>query len=112
MADGTGVSPIAFTSWLDDSRGGDTNGDGVLTQPSTTDWSGIHFRGSGKSELPSAFTLDNVSVSYATGYYYGSGYGAVSVSFSDGAQDDFDWPVSITNSRVEHVGAYYSSAAI
>ena len=53
-----------------------------------------------------------MSVSYATGYHYGSGDGAVSVSFSDGAQDDFDWPVSITNSRVEHVGAYYSSAAI
>ena len=47
-------------------------------------------------------------LSYANGTCC-TAIGAVSVSFSDGP-DDLDWPVSITNSRVEHVSNAYWEA--
>jgi parallel beta-helix repeat protein len=35
--------PVILTSWLDDSAGGDTNGDGAATQPAALNWQGIQF---------------------------------------------------------------------
>jgi spore maturation protein SpmB len=42
--EGSEMDPVHLTSILDDSIGGDTNGDGNATSPSPGDWVSIHFR--------------------------------------------------------------------
>jgi YD repeat-containing protein len=57
---GTRQNPVVFTSWLDDSVGGDSNGDGDTSTPSASDWTGLTFSG------PSALgNLTNVDIRYA-----------------------------------------------
>ncbi len=50
--EGSAVAPVIFTSLQDDAAGGDTNGDGNISQPQRLDWGGIRFRGGAVPQGP------------------------------------------------------------
>lgn len=51
LARGTATSPIVFTSFKDDTNGGDTNEDGGTTTPAVGDWQSIDINGTSGSEF-------------------------------------------------------------
>ncbi|MEK7578337.1 MAG: right-handed parallel beta-helix repeat-containing protein, partial [Patescibacteria group bacterium] len=65
ITQGTAENLVVFTSIRDDTRGGDTNGDGSASSPQDGDWGNIRFNASSTGALANTNfyygTVDNVS---------------------------------------------------
>ncbi len=104
IASGTQAKPIVFTSFKDDSRGGDTNGDGDATDPAPKDWNNINTNGTNGSvfrycefyyggsgsytttlaiEAGSVGTVENCTFAYNAGDDASGWYGALDFSSAD-----------------------------
>jgi len=101
IVQGSPLDAVYFTSLLDDSVGGDTNGDATSTSPLAKDWQGIYFYPSSLGDL------DYTVVRYAE--YGGWGYGDFVAIENDGGV------VNINHSTIEkgkHRGVWQKSGEI
>jgi len=96
-AKGTLTSPITFTSIRDDSKGGDTNGDGNTTIPVKSNWDAIQFN---SSDIDSHNILQNCILNYGGSAAGGGGsyknYGNIRV---------FNAKLTVDSCRIEHSGS-------
>jgi pimeloyl-ACP methyl ester carboxylesterase len=65
---GTTEKPVVITSIKDDAWGGDSNGDGTSTVPTTGDWMGIIVHSTSTSSPKSEFKADYAVIKYGGGY--------------------------------------------
>ena len=77
---GTAEKPIIYTSYTDDSVGGDTNGDGYGSSPARGEWIGISFNDSSPDNLS---PMEHVAVRYAGKNNRGLSYEYSTQSLSD-----------------------------
>ena len=88
VAKGLAVKPIIFTSWKDDSAGGDTNGDGNASSPSVKDWGFITTNSENGSQFEYCeFHFGGSSSNSSTLEVYGNNIKVTNCVFSHNSGD-------------------------
>ena len=106
VAVGSAALPIVFTSISDDSKGGDTNGDGNISAPGRGNWDKIQFNNSG---LDATNLMRNCILNYG-----GSGYNWDGTYRNYGNVNVYNAKLVIDSCKIEHssscaVGVYGSA---
>ena len=102
---GTTDDPVHFTSYADDSVGGDTNGDGVATAPDKGDWMNIHL------EPGATASLDYAVIQYGGYGYLRCGYPCYWIGSYGSLQSDSNTNLTVLHSTVRYsfnAGIYVS----
>ena len=94
---GTAANPVTFTSYNDDSIGGDTNGNGAATTPTKCDWKNIMVSNTG-----------TLTMTYATLRYGGCYWNAV-LEVYDNAAATLDH-VTLSDGATSGIYAYANIA--
>ncbi|MDD5068527.1 MAG: right-handed parallel beta-helix repeat-containing protein [Candidatus Pacebacteria bacterium] len=99
VAEGTENEKIYFTSFADDSLGGDTNGGGALTTPSEFDYDGIRLWGSdpGSHFSHAVFQYASIALDFDTTT---ATLDAVSIEHGNGGISAFNADISLKNSHL------------
>jgi len=99
LAIGDAQNPIVFTSYKDDSKGGDTNSDEESTSPSRGSWGTIDLNGK-----------DGCVFEYCEFYYGGMGSSPEpTLSLSAGSQANIEYCTFAHNAGGEASGYYYGA---
>lgn len=115
-SEGTTTNKIVFTSWKDDTYGGDSNVDSIATVPSPSDWDMIYLNGSNNNSSH----IFNTIIRYGgrTGYsdlYFNNNTAPVDSSFISFSGSDgmyiYNASPTITAAEVHHNASYAFSVA-
>ena len=95
VANGIAAAPVVFTSYKDDTQGGDTNGDGDATSPARADWERILTNGENGS------TFD-----YCEFYYGGNSTNSATLEIDTGSVATVTNCLFVNNSGNDSTGWY------
>ncbi|MBN2360384.1 MAG: hypothetical protein JXR83_13100 [Deltaproteobacteria bacterium] len=108
LAQGMAENPVVFTSFKDDTAGGDTNHDGTVSAPLAGDWYHLGLYGSAQ------MTLQHAQVRYGSDAIYGIGSGGYQLTIAGGevahsAEDGIDvgsGSGSLSGTYIHHNAGY------